>query len=138
MKVPVTNNTKMPMWVGSSMIPPGETRHFEAHHVPQHLRPKSAVKAKPEAPAPITTVLDKTIPEIVALMPTWSDEDLDAIKQAEQAGKTRAGLMKSIAEEELRRADAKVENPGAGDTGETDETTQSGEDDQANEETLPA
>jgi len=111
-QIPVHNNTKMPIYVGASMVPPGETRHFPEHQVPAHLRPALAKKAAPAAAPAVTDILDKTIKEIVPLLSTYSDEDLQILKAAEQAGKTRDGIMKAIAEEELRRADARVENPG--------------------------
>ncbi len=38
--VPVTNTGIEPLYVGSSMVLPGDTRHFPLNEVPEHLRPK--------------------------------------------------------------------------------------------------
>lgn len=118
-KVPVKNTTHMPIYVGSSMVPPGEIRHFPEHQVPDHLRPRAEKVVADEAPTAITAILDKNIPEITPLLEGLTDDELAEIKAAEENGKTRTGLMKAIGEEELKRADAKVPNPGA----ETDTTT---------------
>lgn len=112
-KIPVTNNTAMPIYIGAAMLPPGETRPFPEHQVPAHLRPKPIEQAEPESPPAITAILDKSIKEIVPLLPAYTDEELQVLKAAEEGGKTRDGVMKAIVEEELRRADERVANPGA-------------------------
>lgn len=116
--IPVENKTEMPMYVGSTMILPGETRHFEEHQVPAHLRP-AATTAAPEVPAEdpadvaVRELLEHTVAEVAVLIqerkgdgqPTLSDDDLARLKAAEEAGKARKSLLAAIAEEELRRAD---------------------------------
>ena len=104
-RIDVTNNTAMPLYVGSNIVPPGETRDFPESQVPMHLR--TAEESPPEAEAPkdaVLELLDSSIPEIVAALADLSDEDLARLKAAEEAGKTRKGLMAALAEEELKRA----------------------------------
>ena len=52
-KVSVPNNTAMPIYVGSIMIPAGETRVFNEDEVPAHLRPPAeapVIETPPAAP----------------------------------------------------------------------------------------
>jgi len=116
--IPIENKTEMPIYVGSIMILPGETRHLEDHQVPLHLRPAPAEEAPATAqgdPAEsaIRELLEHTVADLSALIrerkddgqPKLSDDDLQRLKAAEEAGKARKGVLAAIAEEELRRAD---------------------------------
>lgn len=105
--IPVRNDGKMPLWVGSTMIPAGETRHFPAHHVPPHLRPKPAAAAPVPPVDSVLALLDGTISEIVSEFGVLSDEALERLEAAEHAGNTRKGLMSAIADERLQRAQAR-------------------------------
>lgn len=53
-KVSVSNSTAMPIYVGSIMIPAGETRVFNEDEVPAHLRPPA------EAPVVEPPAADET------------------------------------------------------------------------------
>ena len=105
MKVPVTNNTKMAMFVAGVMIPSGETKHFEEHHVPPELRPPPEC-VEPEEPDedPVIALLGGRIPEITEALPDLSDEDYTKLKAAEETGENRKGLIAAFAAEDLRRA----------------------------------
>ncbi len=107
-KIPVTNNGAMAMYVAGLMIPPGETRHFDADLVPLHLRP-AASEAEAEAPAPdpLAVLLAHSVKDIKALLPELDDATLEALGSAEQAAETpRSTLLGAIAEEQLTRAEA--------------------------------
>ena len=103
--IPVTNNGKTIMYVGSSAVMPGETRVFPAHHVPQHLMPqdKPALEEKPD---PLLELLDLSVPLIIK-----------RIQARDQAGKTRSGVKKGIVEERLVRAREEAEKGGSDETG---------------------
>ncbi len=113
-KVPVTNNNKMPIYVAGQMIPAGETRHFNADQVPLHLRPAAPepVAEEPEID-PIAELLAHSVKDLKELLPTFSDEELDALGTAEQLAESpRTTLLGAIAEEQLTRAEK-----GAGEEG---------------------
>lgn len=55
------------------------------------------VAAEPE-PFNVLSLLDKTIPEIVAALPGLSDDEIVELYLAEIDGKTRSGLIKAIDE----------------------------------------
>lgn len=105
--IPVTNHGKTLLWVGPTMIPPGETRVLPAHHVPPHLRPAPAAAAAPLPPVdPVLALLDGTVKEIIAELPLLADADLVRLEAAEHEGNTRKSLMSGIADERLQRAQA--------------------------------
>lgn len=108
-EIPVQNSGETTIYVGAKAVPAGETRMFHEHEVPQHLRPSAAkvkVKDKPNPNAELLTILDHAIKKIVPQLPSLTDEALDILEAAEQAGKTRDSLMKAFTEERLRRAAA--------------------------------
>ena len=112
-KIPVHNPGAMPIYVAGLMIPPGETRHFNLDQVPDHLRP-AAAEPEPEAPGdPLAELIKGTVKEVSAAIPGLSDEDLSRLGDLEQGegGAARKGVLSAIAEEILKRADAKA--PGA-------------------------
>lgn len=49
--VAVTNEGKEPIYIGSLMVVPGDTRHFPIEQVPEHLRPKEAPPATDPVPS---------------------------------------------------------------------------------------
>ena len=116
MKVPIKNPGNSPMYVGSTMIPPGETKHFDLQDLPAHLRPKpvepevevdggsggddTAVKT-----AALDDILAKPVKDIQAILPALSDEELEALSVLEQkAEKPRTTLLNAIGELQLDRA----------------------------------
>lgn len=114
MRIPVINNTAMPIYVGSAMIPAGETRDFEENDVPLHLRPApAAAPAAPEKPADpaavrktdLAELLKHPVKDVREHFSAFSDEDLTTIETLENAAeKPRSTLLEAIAEEQLQRA----------------------------------
>ncbi len=111
-KIPVHNDTAMPMYVAGLMIPAGETRHFNLDQVPQHLRPAPVAEVAEETQFdPIEELRAGTVKEIIAQIPELADDVLEALGAAEQLAKTpRKSLLSAIAEEQLSRAGAKEES----------------------------
>ena len=106
MKIPVTNNTKMPMYVGASMIPPGETRHFDEQDVPHHLRP-----TPPDLPLsggekgdPLAALLQGNVKSVADALNGLSTEEVERLGELEQAGQNRKGVLSAVAELLLGRA----------------------------------
>ena len=118
MRVPIENNGQMPIYVGGVMIPPGETRHFEDDMLPPEFRAPAEVQAEPESLDPLLAVLEGTVAQIKHGLPDLSDEELDRLEMLEAEGKARKTLIEAIAEERLRRAEAKVTPPAGGEGGE--------------------
>lgn len=116
-KIPVANNTAMPIYVAGSMIPPGETRHFDADQVPPEFRPVAAA-APAAAPVgdPIAALSRATVAVIKAAIPGLSDADLELLGDLEQAkgGQARKGVLEAVAEETLKRGEANLNKPAGG------------------------
>lgn len=126
MRIPVTNNTAMPIYVGSAMIPAGETREFEENDVPLHLRPAQApaepvkpalspeeqaeadaAAAKAKREAEIAVIRAKSVKDAREHFSELSDEDLATLEALEQAeDEPRKTLLEAITEEQLQRAAA--------------------------------
>ncbi|SEO63639.1 hypothetical protein [Nitrosovibrio sp. Nv6] len=112
MKVPVHNNTGMPIYVGSAMILPGETRHFDKHDVPDNLRPKKVAAAEVDEATPpgnpLVELLQHKVEDVKATLPTLADGELELLGELEQlGGNPRKGVLSAVAEEILKRAEAK-------------------------------
>lgn len=117
-KIPVTNDTKMPIYVAGLMIPAGETRHFDLDQVPPHLRPQPAAPA-PAAPAdPLAELLKRKVVDVVSAIPALSDDDLQRLGDLEQTGAARKTLLGALAEELLKRADSRAGGEGGQGSGE--------------------
>lgn len=112
MRIPITNNTAMPIYVGSSMIPAGETRDFEENDVPLHLRPAPASVVLVTVPDPaaarqsaLAALLAQPEVEILIALPRVPDEDLTALEAIEKAAeKPRQGVLEALGAELLARA----------------------------------
>lgn len=106
MKIPVHNNTAMPIYVGAAMIPPGETRHFDEHDVPHHLRTVEQAKetVSQTNADPLAELLKGTIKDITAKLPGIPTEEIEKLGDLEQLGQARKGLLSAIAETLLERA----------------------------------
>lgn len=106
-KIPVSNPTAMPIWVAGQMIPPGETRHFDAHHVPAEHRAAPAAPPPAEAPPPdpLEIIRAGSVKDIAAGLATLADDELQRLDALEQGSdKPRKGVLEAIAAERLRRA----------------------------------
>lgn len=104
MDIPVTNKTAMPLTVGGSIIPPGETFILPEHQVPEHLRPAVVAATDEPMPDPVATLLAAAVKDIQPLLSRLSDQELADVKAAEIGGDNRKTLLQIITEEELRRA----------------------------------
>lgn len=113
MKIAVHNPTGMPLYVGATMVPAGETRHFDEQDVPLHLRPADeAPSAQDEDPFnPLAALLEGTTREIVAALPDMSAEDIRQLEALEQLGQARKGVLSAIAEALLAVAASDPVNP---------------------------
>lgn len=107
-RIPVTNNTKMNLYVGSNIVPPGETRDFPESHVPHHLRPQADEPVREQgAPAdPLGEMLKSSVKEISAGLDGLSTDDIERLGDLEQAGQARKGVLSAVSEALLARADA--------------------------------
>lgn len=112
MRVPIENNGKMPIYVAGTMIPPGETGHFEEDMLPPEYRQSAVVEAEATPADPLLTVLELKVADVVNGLPDLGDEELDRLEMLEAAGKARKGVIEAITADRLRRAEAKVAGQG--------------------------
>lgn len=108
MRVPIENKGRMPIYVGGVMIPPGETRHFEDDLLPPEFRSAAPVVAEVAAGDPLGELLDGNVAEVTGGLDVLSDELLARLEAMEAEGKKRKGVLAAIAEELLRRAEARA------------------------------
>lgn len=129
MDIPVHNDKDHPIYVGSSMILPGETRHFDEHDpdLPHYLRPEIAVEeAAPEFDA-MVELLKLSVSAIVAEFDLLNAEEIDRLEAIENASESpRKTLLAAISEEKLRRAamrtDAATQQSAGQDASDADKT----------------
>lgn len=107
-QVPVENKGKSPIYVAGVMIPPGETRHFADDMLPPEFRSAAPVAAEVEAGDPLAELLDGNVHEVMGGLDVLSADFLLRLEALEQAGKNRKGVLAAIAEELLRRAEARA------------------------------
>ncbi len=103
----VENPGTSPMYVGNTMIPPGEGKLVD---VPQ--RAAAPVAAQPQGPnlAELTAaLLAKPVAEILLDLPTLTNEALDLAESQEGAGKKRKTLIAAIQAERITRADERLQ-----------------------------
>lgn len=113
-RIPVINNTNMSIYVGSNIVPPGETRDFPESQVPMHLRPadadSNAAETEPDIQPedPLAELLRHKIADVEAALPSLSDADVERLGELEQLDDNpRKGVLSAIGEEVLKRAEAK-------------------------------
>lgn len=107
MKHPVSNTTAMTIYVGSSAVLPGETRHFELEDIPLHLRPpvEEEVPVEESADDVLTAVLAMNVKDASAKLKDLTTEQLEKLGELEQKRDgPRRTLLSAIAEESLNRA----------------------------------
>jgi hypothetical protein len=111
-RIPVENNTAMPIYVGSNMIPPGEIRDLPISQVPPHLRPPEPAAVVEEAtPDPLTELLEHNVKTVVAALDSLSIEQIEKLGEMEQAGAARRGVLSAIAEKLLSAAGNPAADP---------------------------
>lgn len=107
-RIPVTNNTAMPIYVGANMVPPGETRDFEDWQVPEHLKPAPAAPepvAEEAAPSSMEVLRAEPVDKILREFDEITDEQLDELEALEMADeKPRKSLIEAIDKLRLERA----------------------------------
>ena len=104
-RIPVTNNTKMNLYVGSNIVPPGETRDFPESQVPHHLRPATVEEEKVEVIKDLLVeLLLANVKDVTAALAGMATADVERLGELEQAGQNRKTLLSAIAEELLNRA----------------------------------
>jgi hypothetical protein len=111
-RIPVENNTAMPIYVGSNMIPPGETRDLPISQVPPHLRPPEPAAVEEVATSdPLTELLSHNVKTVVDSLDSMSIGDIEKLGEMEQAGSARKTVLSAIAEKLLSAAGNPVVDP---------------------------
>lgn len=95
-RISIANTTAMPIYVGSHMVPPGETRDFPESLVPPHLRPASVEEAPVVADDPLVALLDENIKTIQAKLPDLADADIARLLEIESDGQSRKTLVEAL------------------------------------------
>lgn len=108
MRVPIENTGLMPLYVAGVMIPPGETRHFDDDQLPPEFRQPSAEAEAPPALDPLLDILAMKVADVEAGLPALSDMELDRLEMLEIESHNRKGVIAAVAEERLRRGEAKA------------------------------
>lgn len=105
--IPIKNDTASPMFVGSAMIPPGETRVFELAELPPEYRPSAKPAAEVATDDPLLALVALSVAKLALGLPDLSDDELLRLEALEKAKeKPRAGALAEITAERLRRAEA--------------------------------
>jgi hypothetical protein len=102
----IENTGRSPMYVGNTMIPPGEGKLVD---VPDDTPAADPEPAGPNLAAQIAELLDLSVAKIVEQLPQLTHEALDLLETQEQGGKTRKTLLEAVAEERLRRSAQQLE-----------------------------
>lgn len=105
-KIPVENKSEMAIYVGATMIPPGEIRHFYEHELPPEFKPvQDAAPEQLEEVNPLVGLLDLSIAKIELQFAELSTEQLEKLGELEQLRENpRQTLLSKIAAELLTRA----------------------------------
>lgn len=109
-KIPVTNNTMTPIYIGSAMVPPGETREFDENDVPPHLKPK-AVEQVAHQRVDVVAFLAESAPDILASIGNLSDDQLQSARATEaKLENPRQNVLAGL-QAELEKRGVKAEDP---------------------------
>jgi hypothetical protein len=124
-RIPVRNDTAMPIYVGAHMVPPGETGLFFPDQVPPHLRPVPDVPVVEAEPVDAVAELFKgkgKAKDIIAALPELSNEQLDQLAALEQArgAEARSTVLGAISELVLQRAEDGDDTPTGGNGSDTE------------------
>lgn len=104
-RIPVHNNTAMQLYVGSSIVPPGDTRDFPESQVPAHLRPAPEPGPAPAAPEnDRAALLDGNVNDVIEQFSVLTDSDLAVLIEMETEGKGRKTLLAALNDELSDRA----------------------------------
>jgi hypothetical protein len=112
MKRYVTNDGPNVMFAGGLMIPPGEGREIDSEPTSDEAAAAAPAEQLADPDANFLDLLAQPLKDIVPLLAEASDETLAALERLEQVHDTpRKGLLGPIAEEKLKRAQAKTGAP---------------------------
>ncbi|MES1977300.1 MAG: hypothetical protein V4451_04645 [Pseudomonadota bacterium] len=106
MKKHVTNTSSNCMFVGSTMIPPGESRTVE---VPDEVAAPVVANGEPSLDDRLKIILAGNVASVLAELPTLTQEALDRAVLLEKDGGNRKGVLNGIDAELLTRANARLE-----------------------------
>lgn len=136
--IPIHNDSPNPIYVGTAMVAPGDTRVFAESDVPPHQRPEVAQvddinvvespapvvdagsevsltgegdKAEPDNDAALHALLEGSVASVNKQLGELSDADLERLGDLEQLGQRRVTLLSAIAELQLQRANAAEGEP---------------------------
>lgn len=137
-QIPIHNDSPNPIYVGTAMVAPGDTRVFNEADVPPHQRPDAAQANDidvVESPAPVVVagsdvalagegsgghadndamlhaLLEGSVASVNKQLAELSDADLERLGDLEQLGQRRITLLSAIAEAQLQRANAAEGEP---------------------------
>jgi hypothetical protein len=102
----IENTGNSPMYVGNTMIPPGEGKLVE---VPDQAPRVVIVDAGPNPVELMAQLLEKPVTQILPALPGMTNEALDLAESQERAGKNRKTLIEAIQAERIARANAKLQ-----------------------------
>lgn len=103
-KVPYTNQTDVVQHIGPCTVWPGQTREIEESMLPGAKKEESFEPEKKQSEV-IAEMLAHKVPEVVEIIPSLSDSELDKIEEAEKASANRTGVLSEISSERLARVD---------------------------------
>jgi hypothetical protein len=102
----IENHGTATMYVGNTMIPPGEGKQVE---VPDEAARVLAVDTGPNLVELMAQLLEKSVALILPDLSGMTNEALDLAESQERAGKNRKTLIEAIQAERIARADAKLQ-----------------------------
>jgi hypothetical protein len=106
-KIPYTNDTAAPVYVGGLLVKPGQTRMIDPADAPNYAAALAAGQATAagEPENPTLKLLDRPVKDILPELPALTDAQLDELEAGEADGKTRKGVLEAIAEQRVLRAE---------------------------------
>lgn len=92
---PFTNTAKHVVFIGTTLVPPGETRFVDERLLASE-RSQSSGAAQP--PDPLTELLKKNVSGVIAGIEDLTIDDLEKLGDLEQLGQHRKGVLSAISE----------------------------------------
>lgn len=103
MQIPVTNTGETNLHIAGRVITPGSTRMVEESLAPDHLRPAAGQTAAAGGADTIADLLAQAEADVIAALPSLSDDDLYAAYVTETDGRDRVDLLNALMLERKRR-----------------------------------
>jgi hypothetical protein len=95
MRVPFTNTTDHPVYVGGIKVNAGETRTVNAADLPSAGESQRPAVATPAPPDPLVSLVAKNMPDIIAALPTLKRAEVERLISLEADGKDRKGVAEA-------------------------------------------